>query len=176
MGTWGTRIYEDDTALEVRSNFLRLVDKGFPLKKVEDAIIGACKRDFPGEPEWHDVTILALCCVELESGRLTKQIKTVALEIISSKRQYDFWIEYGGTEEDAKQRLKEMTLIRKYIHQYESDGKPIKRKSWLQLQEGDDTTFSHNGVTTRYRLPPHPNLLWILLALWVLFLTVRVLF
>lgn len=63
MGTWGTRIYEDDTALDVRGDFLERFHAGEAVSEIEAAI----KEEYFEEdiPEVTDVAILALACAEL---------------------------------------------------------------------------------------------------------------
>lgn len=150
MGTWGTQLYEDDTALDARSDFLEYRKSGMGVKAAEQAVIDEAQDTFDGEPEWIDITWLALCCAELETGTLSQLAKSKALEIIDSKRQYDFWIEYGGDKTDAGARSREMALIKKYITAY--DETPVKRKSWLALQKADREYAESIAADT-----PEPN-------------------
>lgn len=139
MGAWGTRVYEDDTALDVRDQFLDAHKAGVPIDEIEAEIY--CDYNI-GEAENDDVVTLGLCCVELETGTLTDKTKQAALAIIDSGRQYDFWMKEAG-KEDAALRKREMTLIRKYIEKYE--GKPVRRKSWVALQREQEEDRESNG-------------------------------
>lgn len=139
MGTWGTRIYEDDTALDVRHEFFVALDMAFAphepqagdaILEIEDQIYLAFEDD---DEYSRTVVTLALCCAELETGTLTDRMKKEALHIIASGRAIDLWEEYAVDPSDTALRKHELTLIRKYIEKY--DGKPVKRKSWLALQK-----------------------------------------
>lgn len=132
MGTWGARIYEDDIALDVRHDFMTEYHNGTAVPTIEAMIR---EESIEGDnPDNDDVVILALCCAELETGTLTDETKKQALEVIESGRQYRLWLEEADKAE-AGLRSRELTLIKKYVDNYE--GKPIKRKSWVELQRED---------------------------------------
>lgn len=135
MGTWGTRIYEDDTALDVRHRFLSYIStlpseqrtRQETIAEIEQVIYGEFKGDDA------DTVTLALCCVELEKGLLTEETKRNTLEVIGSGRDIARWDD--AASEDFAKRKDELTLIRKYIEDY--DGRPVMRKSWIELQKSD---------------------------------------
>jgi len=137
MGTWGTRIYEDDIALDLRGDFLERHHDGETVETIEAAI----KEEYIEDdvPEVTDVVLLALACVELETATLTKETKQAALEVIESGRQYKHWQDETSPAE-AGRRKRELTLVKSYLDQY--DGLPVKRKSWTELQKEDG--YSHN--------------------------------
>lgn len=132
MGTWGTRIYEDDIALDLRGDFLDRYHDGETVESIEAAI----KEEYIEDdvPEVTDVVVLALACVELETATLTKETKQAALEVIESGRQYKHWQDETSSAE-AGRRKRELTLVKSYLDQY--DGLPVKRKSWTELQKED---------------------------------------
>lgn len=132
MGTWGTRVYEDDVALDVRGDFLESRSNGDPIEEIEAAI----RDEYYEEdvPEVNDVVTLALACVELETGTLTDVTRQAALEVIESGRQYEHW-QREASADDAGRRKRELTLIKKYLETY--NGRPVRRKSWLELQKTD---------------------------------------
>jgi hypothetical protein len=133
MGAWGARIYEDDTALDVRGDFMDMLYGDLGIKTIEANIHEMYIED--DSQENNDIVLLALCCAELETGTLTEHTKKAALEVIDSGRQYDVWLKEAG-KDDAALRKRELTLIRKYIDNY--NGKPVKRRSWLELQKEQD--------------------------------------
>jgi hypothetical protein len=142
MGTWGTRIYEDDNALDIRSEFMDENHAGTSVREIENTILEEyLEKDVQAN---NDVTWLALCCVELETGTLTPKVSKQALAIIASGRQYDHWLAEAG-KEAAAQRKHELTLIKKYIDQY--SGQPVKRTSWLELQKAD--VFGHDEASVQ---------------------------
>lgn len=132
MGTWGTRIYEDDIALDLRGDFLERHHNGETVETIEAAI----KEEYIEDdvPEVTDVVVLALACVELETATLTEETKQAALEVIESGRQYKHWQDETSPAE-AGRRKRELTLVKSYLDQY--DGLAVKRKSWTELQKED---------------------------------------
>ena len=132
MGTWGTRIYEDDTALDLRADFLDGVHSGEGVGALETRLLDEYTEN--DAPEIKDVALLALACAELESGTLSDKIKAAALEVITSGRQYEHWKQEASAA-DAGRRKRELTRIKQYLEAY--DGTPVKRKSWMALQKTD---------------------------------------
>lgn len=149
MGTWGTRVYEDDTALDIRHDFMNQLNDGVAVDDIERMVEE--ESIDPDQQDNNDVVWLALCCAELETGTLTDKVKNIALEIIASNRQYGVWLVEGG-KELAGARKRELTLVRKYIENY--DGTPVKRKSWVQLQkeEASYADEDEDNWTTREKL------------------------
>lgn len=137
MGTWGTRIYEDDMALDLRADFLDGISNGESVTTLETRLLDEYADD--DAPEIKDVALLALACVELESGMLSDTTKTATLEVIASGRQYEHW-KREASAADAGRRKRELMRIRRYIEQY--DGTPVKRKSWTVLQKADPDQIS----------------------------------
>src|SRR5687768_9132241 len=111
MGAWGARIYEDDTALDIRADFRERLEQGHNVEDIEIDVLHDYLIDYA---ENDDVVHLALCCVELETGTLTKSVKEKALEVIDSGRQKEYWLQEAG-KVGAGLRKRELTLIRKYI-------------------------------------------------------------
>lgn len=129
------RIYEDDTALDVRGEYLDKLRAGQNVAAIEQTIL----NEYADDQDEADVAILALCCAELETGTLSTTLRELALEVISSGRNVQRWTEEGETD-DVSRRKHELTLVRKYIEAYK--GKPVKRKSWLELQKADNDYYA----------------------------------
>jgi hypothetical protein len=127
MGVWGARIYESDSALDIRGDFRDKLDAGEPVKQIEQAILTEYIEG--SEPEDQGV-YMALACAELETGTLSDGIKQKALEEIKRGPDEKLWEDLVGL------RKREFTLIKKYLDSY--SGQPIKRKSWTELQKVDN--------------------------------------
>lgn len=128
MGTWGTKIYDDDCSLDVRDEFMKLKTRGRTTEQIEASILADfIDKDYP---DGNDVTYLALCCIELETGTLTDQTKEKALEIITSGRQVDFW-QKEASDEEAEHRKQELETIKTIIDNY--GGSPVENDDWKSL-------------------------------------------
>ena len=94
MGTWGTGIFENDTAGDVRDAFedelLAGVDvptaTGHVLRKYADEL-----DDIDDGP----VIYLALAALQLEHGALQPDIRERALQVINTGEGLDAWEEAG---------------------------------------------------------------------------------
>lgn len=138
MGTWGTQIYEDDAALDVRDEFMALRAKDISIDEIEASIT----KDFIEDkyPDGNDVVMLALCCAELETGTLTNATKDKALEIIHSGRQVEFWAAESD-ESDANDRKQELEWLKSIILAY--DDKPVDHPKWSSMQHSSKQTLEY---------------------------------
>lgn len=146
MGTWGTKIYEDDAALDVHDEFLELHGKSVNIAEIESRI----ESEFIDTkyPDGNDVVILALCCSELETGTLTDATKEKALEIIASERQIKFW-QQEATEEYAERRKLELDTLKTIIEHYA--GSPVENDDWNMASFDDPETMPK---TPNQQIPP----------------------
>jgi len=90
MGTWGTAIFSDDTASDVRDEFRDLIGEGLSTEQATDKLLRqyAPSLDDPddGPPFW-----LGLAVTQWKSGRLLERVKEKALEIIDSGADLKRW-------------------------------------------------------------------------------------
>jgi hypothetical protein len=77
MGTWGTAIFSDDTASDVRDEFRDLIGEGLSTEQATDELLKeyALSLDDPddGPPFW-----LGLAVTQWKCGRLLEQVKEKA--------------------------------------------------------------------------------------------------
>ena len=123
MGTWGYRLYEDDTALDVRDTFTDYMREGNTLEEAIGKISSAFQLD--GDPkEDPDVEKgwFAIADVLWRYGRLTPEIKEKALSFLNDSEDLKFW------EEDnprlAPKRKKELEKLKEKL---ESEQPPQKK-------------------------------------------------
>ena len=82
MGTWGTGLFDDDLAADVRDDFRELVAEGLTLDKATDHLL----REYSGavlDSDEGPVFWLALADTQWKLGRLDKRVKSEALRVIS---------------------------------------------------------------------------------------------
>jgi hypothetical protein len=81
MGAWGTSIFSDDTASDVRGDYRDLVGNGLAGREATDRIL----REYYSQEEGEmGVVWLALAATQWKCGRLEDRVKAKALEIIES--------------------------------------------------------------------------------------------
>ena len=132
MGAWGTGVYDDDAALEVRDDFFFELSKGITVSEIERHI------DFDytdGDNETDTVVVLALACAELETATLTESTKKRALEVIDSNINLGLWPS-DSADSDHIERKKELKEIRRLLMSY--NGTKVSRSAWENLQQFED--------------------------------------
>ena len=92
MGTWGTAIFSDDTASDVRNDFRELIGDGL---SPEEATARLMTRygSIVDDPEGGTTFWLGLAVTQWKSGRLQESVKKRALEIIDSGADLRLWSE-----------------------------------------------------------------------------------
>jgi hypothetical protein len=97
MGAWGTAIFSDDTASDVRDEFRDLIGEGLPTEQATEKLLSdyASSLEDPddGPPFW-----LGLAVTQWKCGRLLEQVKKKALDVIDTGADLKRW---SG---DAKRR------------------------------------------------------------------------
>ena len=82
MGAWGTAIFSDDTAGDVRDRFRELIGKGLSTEQATDKLFRqyASSLNDPddGSPFW-----LGLAVTQWKCGRLLERVKAKALDIMT---------------------------------------------------------------------------------------------
>jgi hypothetical protein len=91
MGTWGTAVFSDDLALDVREDYLRLLREG----TTDSGVLKQLKATWAEEIADADdgpVFWLALAATQWEYGRLNTTVKSKALKVIESGRDDHRWV------------------------------------------------------------------------------------
>jgi hypothetical protein len=88
MGVWGTSIFSDDTASDVRGDYRDLVGNGLAGLEATDKIL---REYYCQEESEMGVVWLALAATQWNCGRLEERVKAKALEIIESGSDLKRW-------------------------------------------------------------------------------------
>ena len=106
MGTWGTDIFSDDLASDVRDDYLQLLEDGLPDDQITNQLL--CEfADAVIDSEDGPVFWLALSATQLEFGRLEDRVKQKALQIIEEETDLQRWDEF------PEDRLKRRQVLHK---------------------------------------------------------------
>lgn len=113
MGTWGTALFSDDTASDVRNEFRMHVGDGLTPEQATAALLeefGPTVEDpDAGPPFW-----LALAATQWSLGRLIPSVRAKALEIIESGTDLARW------QDDPKAAAKRRVVLEQLRSQLES--------------------------------------------------------
>jgi hypothetical protein len=119
MGSWGTAIFADDTACDVRDRFIELVAGGASAPNATNQLL----QEFVEEGE-EPVFWLALAATEFRYGLLEDRVKTQALKIIDSGQYLTAW---SDDTKLLKRRAKELATLRSSLVGPQRRPKPIKK-------------------------------------------------
>lgn len=92
MGTWGTKLFQDDWARDIRDEYIDKLKRGKSTTEVEQEILESYKNDLGSDDEY--MFWFALAVTEWEYGRLSDIVKEKAL----------YYVKHGDFSvwEDAK--------------------------------------------------------------------------
>jgi len=101
MGAWGTGIFADDSAADLRDDYRKLIGDGVTGPQATDRLIAqwAPQRD----PDLAPVFWLALALTQWSCGRLEERVKAEALRVIADGSAIQPWA--GGPDERKRQAV-----------------------------------------------------------------------
>lgn len=118
MGAWGTAIFSDDEACDVRTEYMVMAayveDDEFILKKMKEYFSVKNELDDMDAVFWY-----ALAALQVKYGRLCEEVKANALECINRRCTIDGWF-------NAKDCIKREAVLNKLKEQL--TGEQISRK------------------------------------------------
>src|SRR4051812_17581053 len=102
MGAWGTAIFADDVACDVRDTYRQLLTEGLTGPEATNRLLRGRKEDLADEDDG-PVFWLALAAAQWQCGRLEARVKTRALKTIANGSSLGRWSEEGNAR-DLRQR------------------------------------------------------------------------
>jgi len=139
MGTWGTGLFSDDTACDVRDEYRDLIAAGASGEEATTLLLDSWK-EILDDPDAGPVFWLALAVTQWKIGRLEESVKDKALVIIASGADLKRW------EVDPKLLRKRVRVLDKIKEQITSPQRePLKiRRPYVNVspfQVGDAFTY-----------------------------------
>lgn len=101
MGTWDAGIFEDDIAMDIKTEYEDAICEGISMKETTKQILESY-RDILDDVDEGSIVYLALAALQIEQGTVLKKVKQTTLKIIDSGKGLDRWEEAG--EELLKRR------------------------------------------------------------------------
>jgi hypothetical protein len=90
MGAWGTAVFSDDTACDVRDNYIDLLDDGLSGPEATEKLVGAWSKSLE-DPDEGPVFWLALAATQWRFGRLEPHVLKKALSAIDDGSDLARW-------------------------------------------------------------------------------------
>ena len=103
MGAWGTGIFADDNAADLRDEYRKLIGDGMPGPQATDKLIAQWAPR--GDPDLEPVFWLALALTQWNCGRLESRVKEEALRVITDGSAMRPWT--GGPDERKRRAVLE---------------------------------------------------------------------
>lgn len=140
MGAWGTAIFSDDTASDVRSDYRAMLESGASDAQATADILHTYTAD-------DTVMWLALAASQSKLGRLDPVVKARAVEIIDTGEDLAQWEDAAPAEQRGRQQA--LTRLRQTLTGPQPERRTIKLK-WshhTDLQLGDVLAFAVESVS-----------------------------
>jgi hypothetical protein len=129
MGTWGTDIFEDDTAADVRDNYRDLVASGV---SDSDALTQIETQFLESEPSIRKhvepLFWLALARTQWEIGRLDEGTRSKAIEVIDSGKDLENWRALGAKSSDIALRTSVLAALRTLLVSPQKPRKKLRQR------------------------------------------------
>lgn len=106
MGVWGTGIFQDDTASDLRDEYKSLIGEGLDPSAAKTRILEAYKSSF-ADPAASCVVWLALAALQWQLGHLDSETRERALHVINSGSDLARW------DADPKDRARRKAVLEK---------------------------------------------------------------
>jgi hypothetical protein len=122
MGAWGTALFSDDTACDVRDSYVDLVGDGLTGPEATNALLREWSASL-NDPDESPVFWMALAVTQWKCGRLELQVLQQALNVIDGGSDLARW------ESGSKDFKKRKVVLEKLHAQLTSPQPPEKRIS-----------------------------------------------
>lgn len=130
MGAWGTGLYSDDFALDVKSEFLDAINSGKPYREAFEELkktyVDNAYNDDP------DIPVFWFVCADIlwKKGRLDEDIKQTTLAYIESNSDVERW----NLESSAlgKKRKTVLEKLKAKLLSPQPEAKPIRIKKFYE--------------------------------------------
>jgi hypothetical protein len=122
VGVWGTGIFADDNAADLRDDYRTLIGDGVPAGDATDRLIAQWSPQ--GDPDLEPVFWLSLALTQWNCGRLEDRVKEQALRVIADGSAMRPWL--GGP--DARKRISVLEAARRKIESPQPAVRKIKKR------------------------------------------------
>jgi len=113
MGTWGTSLFANDSASDIRGEYIDSLRRGKTNEEITEALINH-NQDIMGDVDEEPIFWFALADTQWNYGRLLPSVKEKALQFISQNLDNEIWKEAGENQlkewQDTLKKLKNKLL------------------------------------------------------------------
>ena len=153
MGAWGTGVFSDDVACDVRDQYRELIGDGLDGPRATDQVLDEWAEALD-DPDDGPVIWLALAATQWRVGRLEERVQQRAIDIITSGQDVHRW------ESPADRRNRAKALDKLHTQLVSPQRAPVKVRPPLRtttpLRTGDAATYTrHDGRMVILRVVGH---------------------
>jgi hypothetical protein len=150
VGSWGTAIFSDDTASDIRGEYRELLEDQVPDAEATERVIAAYQHLDADEEH---LLWLALAAAQSSLGRLEDEVKARALDVIDTGHGLELWAEAG--EKELAKREAVLAKLRTQLTGPQPARKVVRRpwRHETDLRPGDVLSFTaSNGQMALLRV------------------------
>lgn len=124
MGAWGTAIFSDDVASDIRNDYYTLLTTGKTNEEITDILM----RDYDAYKGTEDEPVFwfALALSQWNKGRLLDKVKDKALEWIEGGQDLARW-NVPNNQTNYKKRAKELQKLKEKLLSPMPQSKPVRK-------------------------------------------------
>lgn len=149
MGAWGTGIFQDDTACDIRDSYRDYLGQGMTASEATNRIL----RDFGGgvsaDPHEDAVVWMALAAVQWKHGRLDEETKAKALNAIESGIDLEQW---NRDSRDFAKRKAALEKLRVQITSPQPESRKVPRRIVCESRWSAGEIFGYRLLDDKYIL------------------------
>ena len=136
MGAWGTGIFQDDTACDIRDGYRDYLGEGLSGPEATARILKELGAGSLADPHEAGVVWMALAAVQWKHGRLEDETKKRALSVIESGTDLERW---KGNSKDLLKRKSALEKLRVQITSPQPPSRKVPRRILCESRwrEGD---------------------------------------
>ena len=123
MGAWGTDLFDDDTALDMRADFEELLEDGYSVREATARILEEYEAMYDDEEDQRADIYLILAALQMEQHDLQPEIKARALEIIANGEGLEIWEDSRGGGESWEERKAVQEALRRQLLAHQNKNK-----------------------------------------------------
>ena len=133
MGTWGTAIFSDDLASDIRNDYIALLQKDTTNEDATDQLMRKYQQSI-GDADEGPVFWLALAAIQWKYGRLLPLVKDHALQVIDGETDLRRWAE---SPQELGKRRKVLEALRDQLLSPQPPLKKVRKPVTVKAQIGD---------------------------------------
>lgn len=127
MGAWGTAVFSDDFALDIKGDYYAMLMAGQTDGQAEGNIIEKYYNECKGTED-EPIFWFALALSQLKKGRLSEYVKNKAILFIDNGKDLERW-NTPNNEKNYKKRIKELEKLKERLLSEMPERKVLRKRS-----------------------------------------------